>query len=36
MFDKKDHVKKFLKYMNAHHCNTKLTFEEKHDNKIYF
>ena len=29
MFDKKDHVKKFLKYMNTLHCNIKFTVEEE-------
>ena len=36
MFDKKDHVKKFLKYMNTRHRNIKFTFEEEQDNKISF
>ena len=36
MFDKKDHVKKFLKYMNIRHRNIKFTFEEDQDNKISF
>ena len=36
MFDKKDHVKKFLQYMNTRHRNIKFTFEEEQDNKISF
>ena len=36
MFEKKYHVKKFLKYMNSRHQNIKFTFEEKHNNKIPF
>ena len=36
MFDKKDHVKKFLKYMNTRRRNIKFTFEEEQDNKISF
>ena len=36
MFDKKDHVKKFLKYMNNRHCNIKFTVEEQQYNKISF
>ena len=32
-FDKKDHVKKFLKYLNNRHRNIKFTFEEEQDNK---
>ena len=36
MFDKKDHVKKFLKYMNTRHRNIKFTVEEEQDNKISF
>ena len=36
LFDKKDHVKKFLKYMNTRHRNIKFTFEEDQDNKISF
>ena len=36
MFEKKYHMKKFLKYMNSHHQNIKFTFEEKHNNKIPF
>ena len=36
MFEKKDHGKKFLKYMNSRHQNIKFTFEEEHNNKIAF
>ena len=36
MFEKKDHVKKLLKYMNSRHQNIKFTFEEEHNNKIAF
>ena len=36
MFEKKDHVKKFLKYMNSRHQNIKFTFEEEQNNKITF
>ena len=36
MFEKQDHVKKFLKYMNSRHHNIKFTFEEEHNNKIAY
>ena len=36
MFEKKHHMKKFLKYMNSRHQNIKFAFEEKHNNKIAF
>ena len=36
IFDKKGHVKKFLKYMNTRHRNIKFTVEEEQDNKISF
>ena len=36
MFEKKEHVKKFSKYMNSRHRNIKFTFEEEQDNKISF
>ena len=36
MFEKKDHVKKFLKYMNSCHQNIKFTIEEEHNNEIAF
>ena len=36
MFKKKDHVKKFLRYINSRHRNIKFTCEEEKDNKISF
>ena len=36
MFEKKDHVKRFLKYMNSRHQNIKFTFDEEHNNNITF
>ena len=36
MSEKKDLVKKFLKYMNSRHQNIKFTFKEEHNNKISF
>ena len=36
MFEKKYHVKKFLKYMKSCHQNIKFTFEEEHNNEIAF
>ena len=36
MFEKQDHVKKVLKYMNSRHQNIKFTFEEEHNNMIAF
>ena len=37
MFEKKVHVKKFLKYMNSCHQNIKFIFEDKHNKKhLYF
>ena len=36
MFKKKDHVKKFLRYINSRHRNIKFTYEEKKENKISF
>ena len=36
MFEKKDHVKKFLRYINFRHRNIKFTYEEKKENKISF
>ena len=36
MFDKKNHVKKFLKHMNTRHRSIKFAFEEEQDNKISF
>ena len=34
--EKKDHVEKFLKYINFNHQSNKFTFEEVHNNKITF
>ena len=36
MFDDKDHVKKFLRYMNSRHKNIQFTCEEEDENKISF
>ena len=36
MFESRDHVKKFLKYMNSHHPNIQFTCEEESNNKISF
>ena len=36
MFGSRDHVKKFLKYMNSRHPNIKFTCEEEFNNKISF
>ena len=36
MFEKKEHVRKFFRYMNSRHRNIKFTFEEEQDNKISF
>ena len=36
MFENKEHVKKFFRYMNSRHRNIKFTFEEEQDNKISF
>ena len=36
MFEKKNHLKKFLKYMNSRHQNIKFTFEEEQNNTITF
>ena len=36
MFNKRDHVKKFLRYINSRHGNIKFTCEEEKDNKISF
>ena len=36
MFKKKDHVKKFLRYINSRHRNIKFTFAEEKDNKMSF
>ena len=36
MFESRDHVKKFLKYMNSRHPNIQFTCEEESNNKISF
>ena len=36
VLENKDHVKKFLKYINSRHKNIKFTFEEEHNIKIGF
>ena len=36
LFQAKDHVKKFFRYMNSRHPNIKFTCEEGNDNKISF
>ena len=36
MFKERDHVKKFLRYMNSCHPNIKFTFEEENNNTISF
>ena len=36
MFERKDHLKKFLRYMNSHHTNIQLTCKEEPNNKISF
>ena len=36
MFKSKDHVKKFLNYMNSRHPNIRFTCEEEHENNISF
>ena len=36
MFKEKDHVKKFLRYLNSRHPNIKFTHEEENENKISF
>ena len=36
MFKKRDHVKKFIRYINSRHLNIKFTSEEEKDNKISF
>ena len=36
MFEKKEHVKKFFRYMNSRHRSIKFTFEEEQDDKISF
>ena len=36
MFKKRDHVKKFLRYIDSRHRNIKFTCEEEKNNKISF
>ena len=36
MIHKKDHVKKFLKYINTRDRNIKFTFEDEKENEIFF
>ena len=36
MFESRDHVKKFLKYMNSRHPNIQFICEEEYNNKISF
>ena len=36
MFERRDNVKKFLKYMNSRHPNIQFTCEEESNNKISF
>ena len=36
MFEHKDHVKKFLRYMNSRHRNIQFTYEEESNDKISF
>ena len=36
LFDKRDHVKKFLRYMNSRHKNIKFTFEEEQNDTMSF
>ena len=36
MFESRNHVKKFLKYMNSRHPNIQFTCEEEYSNKISF
>ena len=36
MFKKKDYVKKFLRYVNSRHRNSKFTCKEENNNKILF
>ena len=36
MFEHKDHVKKFLRYMNSRHRNIQFTYEEESNDKILF
>ena len=34
MFERRDHVKKFLKYMNSRHLSIQFTCEEESNNKL--
>ena len=36
MFESRDHIKKFLKYINSSHLNIQFTREEESNNKISF
>ena len=36
MFERKDHVKKFLRYMNSRHRNIQFTSYEESNDKILF
>ena len=36
MFERKDHLKKFLRYMNSRHCNISFTYEEECNDEISF
>ena len=36
LFDNRDHVKKFLKYMNSRHRIINFTYEEKQNNTLAF
>ena len=36
LFDKRDHVKKFLRYMNSRHKNMKFTYEEEQNDILPF
>ena len=36
MFESRDHVKKFLRYMNSRRPNIQFTCEEESNNKIFF
>ena len=36
LFESKDHVKKFLSYMNSHHPNIKFTCEKEQNNSMPF
>ena len=36
IFEKKEHVKKFFRYINSRHRNIKFTFQDEQGNKISF